>query len=322
MGSLWRGHNSLHFLLRLLCSSCQTTSTYSPPGDCVHSVGVGFSCSPMGSSRWTILARGAFWCVCECKQLAGLRAWRLHGFFQQRRPRLQSIFTPVVIGRWRAVLFGGAVASLWQFERYAKRRWRQYLGFPHPVRGKHHVWMVDRSGLGIAILCLLPTSSSILGIGCWSHPLLVLCWEGGHHFRHFQTTSTGTDFASVMDCSAFLGVLPCKVWRENLSAAGCIDAGFWYRVLYPVWICAVSLLEPNIALWTHCVHWKDLLLHLLVACSCPCSLSMGGPVWSSGNSRTLHARGPRIDSRWRPRRTGGQLLQDPAVKGYKLGRCP
>ena len=81
MGSLWRGHNSLHFLLRLLCSSCQTTSTYSPPGDCVHSVGVGFSCSPMGSSRWTILARGAFWCVCECKQLAGLRAWRLHGFF-------------------------------------------------------------------------------------------------------------------------------------------------------------------------------------------------------------------------------------------------
>ena len=27
------------------------TSTYSPPGDCVHSVGVGFSCSPMGSSR-------------------------------------------------------------------------------------------------------------------------------------------------------------------------------------------------------------------------------------------------------------------------------
>ena len=30
------------------------------------------------------------------------------------------------------------------------------------------------------------------------------CWEGGHHIRHSQTTSTGTDFASVMDRSAFL----------------------------------------------------------------------------------------------------------------------
>ena len=127
--------------------------------------------------------------------------------------------------------------------------------------------------------------------------------------------------------SPLQGVLPCKVWREKLSAAGCIDAsglalrhtwasersmscqlywhvltiltvvwcfikvrllvfhflffdnfprihsftfilhprfqcqscpvasGFWYRVLYPVWICTVCLLEPNIALWTHCVHW-------------------------------------------------------------------
>ncbi len=30
------------------------TSTYSPPGDYVHSVGFGFSCSPMGSSRWCL----------------------------------------------------------------------------------------------------------------------------------------------------------------------------------------------------------------------------------------------------------------------------
>ena len=124
--SLW-GHfeedtTLMHFLLRLLCSSCQTTSTYSPPGDCVHSVGVGFSCSPMGSSRWTILARGAFWCVCECKQLAGLRAWRLHGFFQQRRPRLQSIFTQqfYLVAPW--LLYGslkamqrGDGANTWVF---------------------------------------------------------------------------------------------------------------------------------------------------------------------------------------------------------------
>ena len=36
------------------------------------------------------------------------------------------------------------------------RRWRQYLGFPHPVRGKHHVWMVDRSGQRHVFRCLSP----------------------------------------------------------------------------------------------------------------------------------------------------------------------
>lgn len=36
------------------------------------------------------------------------------------------------------------------------RRWRQYLGFPHPVRGKHHVWMVDRSGQSHVFRCLSP----------------------------------------------------------------------------------------------------------------------------------------------------------------------
>ena len=34
------------------------------------------------------------------------------------------------------------------------------------------------------------------------------------------------------------------------------------------------------------------------------------------------AGGPGFNSRCRPRQTGGQLLQDPAVKGHNLGCCP
>ena len=37
---------------------------------------------------------------------------------------------------------------------------------------------------------------------------------------------------------------------------------------------------------------------------------------SSGTSRSPLARRPGFDSRCRPRQTGGQLLQDPAVKGH------
>ena len=168
----------------------------------------------------------------------GLCLASIPGFFQQRRPRLQSIFAPVVIGRWRAVSWTltvwqtlkrlrwdenrwnaylkkikhgtrSSLGSIWwrrgfsmavwklckeaHLSVYAAiasicffltikrtkrhmwtgrccifripacndtiesgRRWRQYLGFPHPVRGKHHVWMVDRSGQSHVFRCLSP----------------------------------------------------------------------------------------------------------------------------------------------------------------------
>ena len=78
-------------------------------------------------------------------------------------------------------------------------------------------------------------------------------------------------------------------------------------------VCMNVCMYARMAVWFYGMYQKKYFLN---------KHRQGGPVWSSGTSRSSQAGGPGFNSQCRPSQTGGQLLQDPAVRGHKLGRCP